>query len=103
MDQLQTELAADYPDVAIQILGINEAGFEDGNSAMTDGRDLPWLQDTIEVGAWSAWAVTYRDVQVLDADNHLVGIYNVTDHDLSIPAEYAGLRALLLSAAGIVE
>ena len=32
-------------DLDIQILGVNRMDWEWGNAAMTDGRDLPWLQD----------------------------------------------------------
>jgi hypothetical protein len=114
MQQLQDELELEYPDLGISIVGVNQVGYggctpeqEDwecsGNAAMCLERDLPWLQDQAEILVWNTWGVTYRDVMVVDPDNRLVAIYNVTDHNLSIPGEYAGLRALLLSAAGVTE
>jgi hypothetical protein len=63
------------------------------------GRTLPWLQDTPTVNVWGSWRVTWRDVVVLDADNKIVRVYNLTDNDLHDPAKYAELRGILLSAA----
>lgn len=84
----------------IQILGVNQAGYESGNATITAGRDLPWLQDVSTQDVWSAWAVVYRDVQILDQDNQLAGVYNLTEHDLSQPASYAALKNLLIEIAG---
>ena len=111
MQQIQDELDADYPELSISIVGVNEFGFggcqpeqEDhecaSNVLMTTGRDLPWLQDGEDSLAWDGWAVTYRDVVVLDSDNRIFAVYNVTDHNLSTPEGYEGLRATLLAAAG---
>ena len=38
-------------------------------------------------------------MQILDADNDLVAVYNLTEHDLGIGANYDALRALLVDAA----
>jgi len=59
-------------------------------------RDIPWLQDTSETDIWSDWDVAYRDVIVLDADNHPVAAFNLTTHDISAPSEFEALRELLL-------
>jgi len=82
----------------VRILGVNGIESESGNTLMCDGRDLPWLQDTPDEHVWSQWQVTYRDVVILDGDNVPVGVYNLTEHDLNDPANYAELRALLLAA-----
>jgi hypothetical protein len=106
MQLLQTELAVEYPDLGIQILGVNAIGHESDNADMCEGRDLPWLQDTVELNVWDdVWGVNYRDVYILDAENVLFTVYNVnpSEHNLSDPVHYAGLRAVLLEAAGIVE
>ena len=63
------------------------------------GRTIPYLQDPDD-GTWNRWAVTYRDVVILDAQNRKVGVFNLTEHDLQQPEEYAALKALLLSLAG---
>lgn len=99
MDAMQTELDATSTTVPIQILGVNETGLESGNPAITSGRVLPWLQDTAAQNVWQSWAVTYRDVVVLDAQNFPVAVYNVTTHDLGDPAKYAALKTLLIDTA----
>ena len=81
---------------SVAILGVNGPGAEAGNAAMCDGRDLPWLQDTPAEHVWTQWQVVYRDVIILDAENKEIAVFNLTDHDLSDPAEYAALRALLV-------
>lgn len=80
------------------ILGVNAAGLEVGNVTVTADRTLPWLQDTDSVDAWGAWGVTWRDVWVLDPDGVLVGIMNLTEHDLSAPENFAALQELIESA-----
>ncbi len=78
---------------------MNADGQESGNDLMVAGRTLPWLQDDAVTNAWGLWGVTWRDVYVLDGENRLVTIYNLTEHDLTDPANYADLKAILLSAA----
>ena len=84
-------MQAELPEVAI--IGINEAGYESGNDAFTDGRDLPWLQDTTSVDMWNTWGVVYRDVFILDAEGTLLDVYNLSTHDLSV--DYDELKGLL--------
>lgn len=83
----------------IRILGLNAAGYESGNADMCAGRSLPWLQDTPQANVWAAWQVNWRDVVVLDADNRVIRVYNLSDHDLSTPAHYSELKGILVSAA----
>lgn len=97
MDALQDEL--DEAGAAVQILGVNASGLEDGNAGMTEGRDLPWLQDVAEVDVWGTWGVGYRDVWILDRENQLLAVYNVTEHNLEDPLNYEELKALFLDAA----
>ncbi len=96
---MQQELEADYPDLDIQILGVNEAGKEAGNSSISDGRDIPWLQDTSDADVWNAWAVTYRDVIILDQDNRVYDVFNVTTYDLSDTSSYEALKQIFIDAA----
>ncbi|HEX7881099.1 MAG TPA: hypothetical protein VF720_16935 [Candidatus Eisenbacteria bacterium] len=85
----------------IQILGINSIGSEGGNSGMVAGRLLPWLQDTEAANVWVNWAITYRDVVIVDEENRVVDVYNLTSHSLADSANYATLRGKLLDAAVI--
>lgn len=99
MDLLQTELDGEAHPLEIDILGVNGIGLEGSNPAITAGRTLPWLQDVLGEDVWQSWAVTYRDVVILDAENRKVGVYNLTVHDLGTPANYAELKALLIDAS----
>lgn len=96
---MQGELDAAGYAGEIQILGVNGAGYESGNTGFTTDRALPWLQDTAEANVWVSWNVTYRDVWVLDGENEPVAVYNVTEHDLADAANYQALRDILISAA----
>ena len=58
MQLLQTELDVEYPELGIQIIGVNAIGHESDNADMCEGRDLPWLQDTVELNVWDdVWGV----------------------------------------------
>ena len=83
----------------IELLGINLIGSEGGNATICTGRSVPWLQDTPQAKVWETWRATHRDVIVLDAENKVIQVYNLTDHDLSNPTNYATLRDRLLAAA----
>ena len=90
----------EHPELGISILGINEFGYESGNGLATGGRDIPWLQDTQEQDVWSAWAIGFRDVVIVDALGVYYASYNLTTHNLSIEANAENLKSLLLEAAG---
>ncbi|MEO0603003.1 MAG: hypothetical protein AAF211_16310 [Myxococcota bacterium] len=77
------------------ILGVNGVGYESANDTITDGRDLPWLQDTPDAAVWNLWDIVYRDVVVLDANGVVVGVLNLTTHDLRDESSYDALRSLL--------
>lgn len=96
---MQTEIDALDPETEVQILGVNGAGNESGNASITSGRTLPWLQDTPDVNVWGLWEVDYRDVVILDTDNQVFDVYNLTQHDLAVSENYEALLDLLLAAA----
>ena len=93
---MQTELAG----TGIHLLGVNQHYAVTGNVLNCEGRDIPWLQESQTTNAQTSWEAEYRDVVVLDADNIPVAVYNLTAHNLSDPANYDELKALLLSHAG---
>ena len=99
LDELQAELDGMEPPVAIDILGVNYAGYESGNETITSGRDLPWLQDTPQEDVIGRWGPAFRDLVVLDGDNDLLDVYNLTEHTLADPSNYAELKDLLVNAA----
>ena len=101
---MQQELDSENPELAISILGVNEFGEETGNSLMTAGRDLPWLQDIDDGGdgnsdTWDSWDVTFRDVIITDSNNVQVAVYNLTSNDLANSENFATLKQLLIDAA----
>lgn len=84
--------------VSVDGRGTNEAGYEAGNATIMAGRTLAWAQDTPGAGVWALWQVTNRDCVVLDRAGRVHAVYNLTSHDLGVPANYAELKALLLAA-----
>jgi hypothetical protein len=96
---MQGELDGEVPELGIHLLGVNGAGHESGVAAMIAGRTIPLLQDTAEDDVWGAWAVVYRDVVILDRDNAPVGVFNLTENDLSNMADYTALKTTLIDAA----
>jgi hypothetical protein len=56
------------------------------------------LQDSAAVDAWGSWGVAYRDVVILDGTGTTVGVYNLTEHDLSDAGNYEELTDMLESA-----
>jgi hypothetical protein len=83
----------------VQILGVNEIGYELGNPAICKGRELPWLQETTASPIWQPWDVTYRDVVILDPDADIALVFNLTTYSLELPGNYAALRDSLLRVA----
>ena len=96
---MQQALDADHPDLDIEIIGVNDVGFEAGNEAFCEGRDLPWLQNTPELDVWAAWGGGYRDVLILDADNVPVAVYNLTSNSLATPENFEALQQLFVDVA----
>jgi hypothetical protein len=97
---MQQEIDATATPVPADLLGVNDAGHESGNDLNCAGRVLPWLQDDAATDVWAAWEVAYRDVVVLDPDNRVTAVYNLTANDLGDPARYDELKALILAATG---
>ena len=96
---MRAEILAANPASKIRILGVNRAGQEPSNDLVVAGHTTPWLQDPIGL-VWSSWRVTWRDVVILDPANRTVGVFNLTQHNLTDPTQYAALLAMLKSAAG---
>lgn len=104
LNSLQDELESTYPTLKINLMGINQITHEAGNGTITQGKDLPWLQDVDadangESDVWSEWDVEPRDVVILDGDNVRVGTYNLTTFDLGNSQNYETLRGMLVDAA----
>lgn len=96
---MQTELNAEYPNLAIQIFGVNQTGYTSGNSTVIQLGDVPWLQDNAQDNVWGAWDPTYRDVIILDEQNQPVGVFNLTINNLSQTSDFEALKSLLVTEA----
>lgn len=66
-------------------------------------RTLPWLQDILEDPVWTRWGVTYRDVRILDSQNRLFAVFNLTQNDLAVDENRDTLKQLFLNAAKVVD
>lgn len=96
---MQQELDAMDTSLPIDVLGVNGVGMESGNTDMTTGRSLPWLQSDAENDVWTQWEITYRDVFIVGPGNEFLGVYNLTIYDLADPANYDALKNMILAAA----
>lgn len=67
---------------------------------MVDGHGIPWLQDQDESQAWTQWGAEHFDLMILDEGNMRVRMINLAEYDLTDPANYAELKAMLLEMAG---
>ena len=102
---MQEDLNTDYPELDIQILGVNAVGQEIENAWVTSGRDIPWLQDVTTNGSdvWSDWGIAYRDVAIVDGDNVMVGTVSLSTYDLRNPAYYNALAEMFITMAQVPE
>jgi len=97
---MQQELLTENPQTKIRLLSINLPGLESSVPLESSFGPLPILQDTAEQNVWAAWAATWRDVMMLNADNFHVDTYNLTPNDLANAANYAELKSRLKAVAG---
>ena len=100
---MQNDLDAGFPQLDIQILGVNGSDAEAGNTLIAQGRDIPWLHDvaddSYQSDVWTNWNITWRDVVILDAGNVEVGRINLTIHNLSDQDNYDALHQMFVAAA----
>ncbi len=96
---MQKEFDAMAVAPGIRILGINQVGQESQNDVNCEGRDIPWLQETMTELVWVPWDVTYRDVVIVDGTNRRLTAFNLTDKNLAVAANYEALKTLLLETS----
>lgn len=58
------------------------------------------VQDDATALVWDNWGAEWRDTYVLDQDNVVIEIFNLTDYDLSDDTNYLALKTILVEAAG---
>ena len=96
---MEADLAKKHPELGISLLAIDAVGHEGGFPDLAKVGDLPCVQDTVKDDVWGSWGAEWRDVYVLNAENEVTAVYNLTKNSLSEPANYATLEALLIDAA----
>jgi len=57
----------------------------------------------VEQTVWVNWEVEYRDVQILDSQNRVYAVFNLTRNDLAIESNREILKQMFLAAAKIVD
>ena len=67
----------------ISILGINQPGNENGEALIASVSTLPVVQDDSVANVWPSWGATWRDVRILNKENELVYVYNLTQNNLA--------------------
>ena len=94
-------MAAELADmgVDVQIASINKIDAESGADSLTSDMNLPMVQDTEELGAWTEWDAAWRDVHLVDADNVYISTYNLTEYNLGVAENYETLKAMFVAAA----
>lgn len=84
-------------DLPVRIFGCNAVGQEAQSGDITAGRTLPWLQDTPGQSVMSSsWRPKPQDVVLLDEANNYVGSFNLGNHDLGQPSNFARLYGRLV-------
>ena len=96
---MQAELNAEYPNIPIHIIGINQIGAETGMTDVALISTLPVVNDDSNEDIWTDWGAQWRDVHILNAQNEVVSTYNLTTYNLSDAANYDALKQLFIDAA----
>ena len=96
---MQEQLATEHPELAIDIVHVNEEGYDSGNADLFAVTDLPVVQDDATQQVWTNWVAEWRDVYVLDADNEVYAVFNLTTYTLSDETNYQALYDLFVAAS----
>lgn len=80
---MQDDIASEYPNQDITILSINMIGAESGIALIPATDHLPIVNDDVNTGIWSNWGGGWRDVFILDRQNEIYSIYNLTQNNLA--------------------
>lgn len=82
---MQTELQSEHPELNIHILGINQPeNIGQGGEALVAAiSSLPMVQDDSTANIWPSWGGIWRDVYILDRQNEVLHLFNLTQHNLA--------------------
>ena len=88
----------------VEIVGINNPDDSANNHyVVAEERSLPWLQDSATSSAWLSWKVVWRDLRIVDPQNRLVAVLNLSYNDLSFASNRTTVKQLFLNAARFVD
>lgn len=96
---MQNELISEYPELPIRILSINQIGAENGINSFNENHALPMVNDSTTDEIWIQWESQWRDFYILNKQNELLEVYNLTQHNLNDPINYQELKQKLILAA----
>lgn len=82
----------------MRFLGVNRADGADDATLATAEHSIALLQDDEEQDVWGSWEVEWRDLVVLDAENRVVGVMNLTEYDLGEEENVQRVRELVAEA-----
>ena len=95
---MKARLAAEHPELEVDIVAVNGAEYAASLEAVFADTTIPVVQDSDRVRVWRAWEADWRDVYVLDRENAVSAVYNLTDNDLADPANQDALVELFVAA-----
>lgn len=101
---MQADLSANEPLLDIEVIGVNWAGLEAGNSDATESKSIPWLQD-VDLDAdqvsdaWANWGAEHLDLVVLDGHNEPLAKTTLIGAGLDQQVNYSSLRETLVDMA----
>tara|TARA_B100000683_G_C12133940_1_gene408866 strand:+ start:77 stop:373 length:297 start_codon:yes stop_codon:yes gene_type:complete len=96
---MQNEISSEYPELPIKILSINQIGAENGIASFNESHALPMVNDNETDNIWVQWDSQWRDFYILNQQNELLEVYNLTQHNLNDPLNYEELKQKLILAA----
>ncbi|MAA78850.1 MAG: hypothetical protein CL916_06285 [Deltaproteobacteria bacterium] len=96
---MQNEISSEYPDLPIKILSINQIGAENGIDSFNETHALPMVNDNTGDDIWVQWGSQWRDFYILNKQNELLEVYNLTQNNLNDPLNYDELKQKLILAA----
>ena len=95
---MQSDLDNNHPNLDIDIFGINMTGTSAGAVYFPSSLSLPMVQDSSSLGIWNDWDAQWRDVYILNENNELVLVYNLTTNSLSDSNNYNDLMQHFIDA-----
>ena len=81
------------------MFAINQIGAETGTTSFDATHALPMVNDNPTENIWQKWESQWRDFYILNRNNELLEIYNLTEHNLNDPNNYQELKLKIRIAA----